>query len=124
MPSGYEIAFSQATTEVNQINVQIEQLSARKELIVKLLDCLTPFIPQPEPAEESNSTLEAAAIEVSADEVPASEVLETEARASEAPAEVAEAEAPVPEELATEVSEAEHSNEEAAVEQEAVGVAG
>jgi hypothetical protein len=71
--SGYEIAFACATTEVEEIGEQIEQLKARKVLIEKLLGCLRALDPHLEPAEQSIPSTEAAQTEAPAHETPVHE---------------------------------------------------
>ena len=71
--SGYEIAFACATTEVEEIGEQLEQLNARKVLIEKLLGCLSELDPHLKPADELIPSTEAAETEAPAHEAPVNE---------------------------------------------------
>jgi hypothetical protein len=94
--SGYEVAFAFATAEAKELSEQIEQLTSRKALVEKVLESLTPLIPQHKPAEEPTASAEgheakaheaeAHAHEFPAHEFPAHDVMEHEVPAHEAPA--------------------------------------
>ncbi|HUX45041.1 MAG TPA: hypothetical protein VMV57_09855 [Terracidiphilus sp.] len=59
--TGYQAAYEQAKRERAEIRATIEHLLVRSEMLGKVLDCLTPLVPQQVPAGPGSSSAQESA---------------------------------------------------------------